>query len=240
VSNEFQFDQIGYWSEIKLDILEKYAKAYSTILASRRNPSLYHVYIDAFAGAGVHLSRTDQQVIPGSPLNALKVRPPFQEYHLIDIKPKKVENLRKLIGDRRDVSIYEGDCNQILLEKVFPRVRYEDYRRALCILDPYGLDLEWNVISRAGQMKTIDLFLNFPVADMNRNVLWRDPEGVSSTQAARMTAFGVMNLGETSPIRRHAIYSDFPRKSPTTLWLRRSARGFGGSQASKGFQIPCL
>jgi hypothetical protein len=119
VSNEFQFDQIGYWSEIKLDILEKYAKAYSTILASRRNPSLYHVYIDAFAGAGVHLSRTDQQVIPGSPLNALKVRPPFQEYHLIDIKPKKVENLRKLIGDRRDVSIYEGDCNQILLEKVF-------------------------------------------------------------------------------------------------------------------------
>ena len=72
----------------------------------------------------------------------------------------------------------EGDCNQILLENVFPRVRYEDYRRGLCILDPYGLDLDWNVISRAGQMKTIDLFLNFPVADMNRNVLWRDPERV--------------------------------------------------------------
>jgi three-Cys-motif partner protein len=128
-------------------------------------------------------------VIPGSPLNALKVRPPFQEYHLIDIKPKKVENLRKLIGDRSDVSIYEGDCNQILLEKIFPRVRYENYRRGLCILDPYGLDLDWSVISRAGQMKTIDLFLNFPVADMNRNVLWRDPERVSSAQAARMTAF---------------------------------------------------
>jgi three-Cys-motif partner protein len=189
VGDEFQFDEIGYWSEIKLDILEKYAKAYSTILASQKKPSLYHVYIDAFAGAGVHLSKTDQQLIPGSPLNALNVRPPFREYHLIDIKPKKVENLKKLIGDRSDVSIYEGDCNQILLENVFPRVRYKDYRRGLCILDPYGLDLDWNVISRAGQMKTIDLFLNFPVADMNRNVLWHDPEKVSSAQAARMTAF---------------------------------------------------
>ena len=121
-----------------------------------QNHPLHHVYIDAFAGAGVHLSRTDQQLIPGSPLNALNVRPPFREYHLIDIKPKKVENLKKLIGNRSDVSIYEGDCNHIVLENVFAKVRYKDYRRGLCILDPYGLDLDWNVISRAGPVRTID------------------------------------------------------------------------------------
>jgi glucose-6-phosphate 1-dehydrogenase len=34
--------------------------------------------------------------------------------------------------------------------KVFPRVRYEDYRRALCFLDPYGLH-KWAVIE-AGEM----------------------------------------------------------------------------------------
>ena len=38
-------------------------------------------------------------------------------------------------------------------------------------------------------MKSMDLFLNFPVADMNRNVLWRDPEGVENPQKARMNAF---------------------------------------------------
>ena len=32
-------------------------------------------------------------------------------------------------------------------------------------------------------------FLNFPVADMNRNVLWKNPEKVEPEQAARMTAF---------------------------------------------------
>jgi len=189
MSDQFQFDRIGYWSEIKLEILKKYATAYSTILAAQKNPSLYHVYIDAFAGAGVHLRKAAEGFVAGSPLNALSVRPPFREYHLIDIEPEKVEHLKKLIGPRSDVFIYPGDCNRILLEKVFPRVKYEDYRRGLCILDPYGLHLEWSVIVRAGQMKTLDMFLNFPVADMNRNVLWRNPEKVDASQVARMTAF---------------------------------------------------
>jgi three-Cys-motif partner protein len=219
--------------------LEKYAKAYSTILASQKNPSLYHVYIDAFAGAGIHLSRTDQQLIPGSPLNALNVRPPFREYHLIDIKPKKVENLKKLIGDRSGVSIYEGDCNQILLENVFPRVRYEDYRRGLCILDPYGLDLDWNVISRAGQIKTIDLFLNFPVADMNRNVLWHDPERVSAAQAGRMTAFWGDESWRDIAYQTSGNLFEFPEKQPNDVVAEAFRQRLRRVQALKGFHIPC-
>jgi len=31
--------------------------------------------------------------------------------------------------------------------------------------------------------------LNFPVADMNRNVLWRHPEGVDASDLKRMTEF---------------------------------------------------
>jgi three-Cys-motif partner protein len=189
MSGQFQFDRIGYWSEVKLEILKKYASAYSTILAAQKNPSLYHVYIDAFAGAGVHLTKTTQDFVPGSPLNALSVQPPFREYHLIDIEHEKVESLKQLIGHRKDVLIYEGDCNHILLESVFPRVKYEDYRRGLCILDPYGLHLDWSVTFRAGQMKTLDMFLNFPIADINRNVLRRDPETVEAAQVTRMNAY---------------------------------------------------
>lgn len=184
-----QFDDVGYWSEIKLEILNEYAKAYSKILASQKYPSLRHVYIDAFAGAGVHRSKTNKVFILGSPLNALNVKPKFQEYHLIDIQAKKVENLRRIIGKREDVFLYHGDCNKVLLEKVFPRVKYEEYRRGLCILDPYGLSLDWKVIFRAGQMKTLDIFLNFPVMGINRNVLWRDPVAVGDLQKDKMTAF---------------------------------------------------
>jgi three-Cys-motif partner protein len=184
-----QFDRIGYWSEVKLDIIQEYASAYSQILAAQKNPALYHVYVDAFAGAGVHLSKENEGFIPGSPLNALNVRPPFREYHLIDIEPEKVESLKRLIGKRPDVHVYQGDCNKILLEDVFPRVQYEKYRRGLCILDPYGLDLDWNVSLTAGRMRTMDVFLNFPVMDINRNVLWRNPDKVDASQVARMNAF---------------------------------------------------
>jgi hypothetical protein len=34
-----EFDEIGYWSEVKLEIIKKYAAAYSTILAAIRSPS---------------------------------------------------------------------------------------------------------------------------------------------------------------------------------------------------------
>jgi len=184
-----QFDEIGCWSEIKLEILKKYAAAYSRILGAQKNPPLYHVYIEGFAGAGMHLSRTSGKFVPGSPKNALAVQPPFREYHLIDIDEDRVESLKELIGKRSDVHIYSGDCNQILLNEVFPQVQFEDYRRGLCILDPYGLHLDWKVIKTAGLERSIDLFLNFPVADINRNVLWHDPTNVAPQDVARMNRF---------------------------------------------------
>jgi len=189
MKHQTELDEIGYWSEIKLEILKEYASAYSTILSAQKSPALHHLYIDAFAGAGVHLAKLTKTFVPGSPLNALWVQPPFLEYHLIDIAAERIESLRGLIGPRNDVSIYQGDCNQILLEKVFPRAEYKDYRRGLCVLDPYGLQLDWKVILTAGQMKTLDIFLNFPVADINRNVLRRDPGTAEDPQKARLNAF---------------------------------------------------
>lgn len=51
----FEFDEIGYWSELKLEIVEKYGRAYTT--AFKRNLSLKKFYIDGFSGAGRHVSK---------------------------------------------------------------------------------------------------------------------------------------------------------------------------------------
>jgi three-Cys-motif partner protein len=90
------YQEIGEWSEIKLDIIKDYASEYSKILSSQKNPSLYHIYIDAFAGPGQHISRRTHEIVSGSPLNALYLIPPFREYHFIDIEKVKVESLEKL------------------------------------------------------------------------------------------------------------------------------------------------
>jgi len=184
-----EFGEIGYWSEIKLDILKEYASAYSKIFAAKKQAKFSHVYIDGFSGAGVHVSKTTGEFVPGSPLNALAVDPPFDEYFLIDLDGDKVEGLGKIIGQRPDVHLHHGDCNEVLLQKVFPNVRCKDFRRGLCLLDPYGLHLDWKVIQTAGEMRTIDMFLNFPIMDMNRNALWRNPDAVGDDGIRRMTGF---------------------------------------------------
>src|SRR5438034_11586704 len=115
-----QFDEIGDWSEIKLQIIEKYATSYSRILSHQKG--LYHLYIDAFAGSGIHISRATKEFIPGSPLNALNVTPPFREYYLIDLVRDKVAALQELVGNRPDVHILQGDSNVLLLDEILPKV----------------------------------------------------------------------------------------------------------------------
>ena len=104
--------EVGYWSEIKLAILREYSKQFSLILS--KQSLLKHVYVDAFAGAGVHISRETKELIPGSPLNALYITPPFSELHLVDLDGKKIEILRDLTSQNSNVFIYEGDSNKIL------------------------------------------------------------------------------------------------------------------------------
>lgn len=181
------YDEVGYWSEVKLDIIKEYAQAYTKILSNQSY--LKYSYIDAFAGSGVHLAKSTGAFIPGSPLNALLVKPPFQNYHLIDIDKDKAANLRTLAKDYPNVEIYDGDCNQVLRDQIFPLIDYKRYKRALCILDPYGLHLDWDIILTAGQMKSIEIFLNFPVMDINMNVLKHNKEKVSAEQIERMNAF---------------------------------------------------
>ena len=126
----------------------------------------------------------------------LLVTPPFKEYHFIDLDKGSIDALRMQVEqrtdgpyDRESVHFYNADCNKVLLTTVFPRIHFEDYARGLCLLDPYGLDLSWDVIRTAGEMKSMEIFLNFPIMDMNRNVLWRDPQRVDMKQSERLSRF---------------------------------------------------
>lgn len=184
---ELQYDEIGYWSEIKLEIVRKYAAAYSTIL-SKKNFIKGHLYIDAFAGAGSHLSKATGDAVAGSPVNAMGIRPPFSELHFIDLDGTRTTELKRLAANDSRVTVYQGDCNDVLLKDVFPRCSYADYRRALCLLDPYRLNVDWTVLQTAGVMKSIEIFYNFMIMDANMNVLMRNPEKALPDQAARMDA----------------------------------------------------
>jgi three-Cys-motif partner protein len=128
-------------------------------------------------------------MVLGSPLNALLVKPPFREYHLIDMDGDKIDGLSQMIGKRSDVFLYKGNCNRVLLREVFPKVQRPDYKRGLCLLDPYGLTLDWKVVQEAGTMKSLDVFINFPIYDININVLRRDSSTALPLHIERMNAY---------------------------------------------------
>jgi three-Cys-motif partner protein len=182
-----KFDRIGYWSELKLEIIEKYGAAYTKAFANAGNLKKY--YIDAFSGPGVHVSKTTKARIEGSPARALKISPPFDAFYFIDLNAGKADHLRAICGDRSDVHIHTGDCNKYLTSQLLPTIHYRKFNRALCVLDPYGLDLDWDVILHAGQSGAIDMFLNFPVMDMNRNAIWRDPDKAPAGGIDRMNKY---------------------------------------------------
>jgi three-Cys-motif partner protein len=199
----FKFDEIGYWSELKLEIVEKYGAAYTKAFANQKGLKKY--YIDAFSGAGVHVSKRTRGQVEGSPARALKVSPPFDHFYFIDMDADKTRYLATLCAGRTDVDIHTGDSTPYLTQQLLPTIQYEKYNRALCLLDPYGLHLDWEVLLQAGQSRAVDMFLNFPVMDMNRNAIWRNPDQAPQEGIERMNRF----WGDES--WKQAAYAESPQ-----------------------------
>ena len=215
-NKSLRFDEIGYWSEVKLDIVKKYAKAYSTIIAKQQSITA-HVYVDGFAGAGRHVSKTTGEAVSGSPLNAMNIEPPFSELHFIDLEGSRASELQRLAAGDHRVSVHKGDCNKILLNKVFPHCRWGDFRRALCLLDPYGLAVDWEVLRTAGEMKSIEVFYNFMIMDANMNVFMRNPDKVTAVQARRMDAvWGDDSWRSAAYTTTEDLFGEIERKTTCT------------------------
>jgi three-Cys-motif partner protein len=180
-------DEVGPWTEVKIEIVREYAGVFQQIVKAQ--PFFHPIYMDGFSGAGILVSESSGGPVAGTPARIVEVVPPFAEYHFIEKDPAKERILRASIGKMPNVTIHLGDSNKILLDKILPTMTYGSYRKGLLFLDPYGLHLDWEVVEAAGKSACVDLLLNFPIMDMNRNVLRGDPSSVPAMQVERMNRF---------------------------------------------------
>lgn len=208
-----RLDEIGYWSEVKLDIVQRYASEYTKVLSKQASIRGFS-YIDGFAGAGHHVSRSSGAQVAGSPVIAMKIAPPFSALYLVDLDGSRTRELKRLAEDDPRVQVHHGDGNQILLRDVFPKCLWEDRQRALCLLDPYKLNVNWEVLQTAGQMRSIEVFYNFMIMDANMNVFMRDPSKVSPEQAARMDAVWGDSTWRTAAYQSgHDLFGEIEEKA---------------------------
>lgn len=169
----------GTWTLQKLEALEKYLPAYTTILTKSAGGRFFKtVYVDAFAGSGKMtveekdplFSTEELQYLKGSASRALATEPPFDRYIFIDAdssNTKNLELLRAEYPEKRDrIEIHHEDANDFLLHWC----KQTDWQknRAVVFLDPFALNVSWNTIEAIGQTHAIDLWYLFPCGAFNR------------------------------------------------------------------------
>jgi three-Cys-motif partner protein len=135
MENEFG----GSWTETKIEILEKYASAYLTIM----NKYAFHItYFDGFAGSGeIKIGNEDDfKVIEGAAQKIVDVSSPrsFDIYYFVEKDETKKQRLETFVKSKRpdNVFVVAKDCN-VVLGLFASFLRKDKMRKALVFLDPY-------------------------------------------------------------------------------------------------------
>lgn len=71
------YNEVGAWTEEKHRLVAYYAAEFSGAMKGKFQK---RVYIELYAGAGYSRIRDTDRIIPGSPINALTLKEPFDKY----------------------------------------------------------------------------------------------------------------------------------------------------------------
>lgn len=153
------------WTEIKLDVVEKYLAFYTTAM---KKVGFKLCYIDAFAGSGIIKIKSGEE-IEGSAIRALKY--PFDKFIFFEEDETVIERLKDKVNTKTktNVEFHNADCNQFLLEIDKIDWKKEGWRGVI-FLDPYAMDLEWACLSKISSTEIFDVWYLFPFMAVNRNL----------------------------------------------------------------------
>lgn len=175
----------GQWTLKKLQVLEKYLKAFNVAL-SRQN--FMRVYIDAFAGTGRVTVKDGEgnRVIEGSARRALNVEPAFDHYCFIELQARKAAALNALTEKfpGKSIVVIQEDAN-VALKKICKRYDWHG-TRAVLFLDPYGFHVDWSTLEAIAATKAIDVWYLFPYSGLYRQAA-RNADGMDKEKEEAIT-----------------------------------------------------
>lgn len=223
----------GTWSEAKLDCVEEYVRAYLNVM---QNQHWYRLdYVDAFAGRGRQALRSGvvgseldaffgdeseradtKEFLIGSAVRALLASTGaargFERFVFIDAdKPSCIE-LRALVDQNfqpvRDMVKVVCDDAGTALQDYVDSVDWKR-TRAVVFLDPFGLEVRWNMIERLAATRACDVWYLFPLGGAIR--MMRNDGRIPDSLSARLDElFGTHDwYGEFyKPDPQQALFSE--------------------------------
>ncbi len=173
----------GPWTQEKLEKLAKYLHAYTKIFDKNPRAAFFDTtYVDAFAGTGTLPPELSREMFPelsegvedyqkGSVRRALEVEPQFDHYVFIEKDRKRFLELQEIKNEfrSRDIRVANEDANEFL--RKWCRNFDSSKSRAVVFLDPFGANVDWDVIKLIAKTRAIDLWLLFPLFAINRMLI---------------------------------------------------------------------
>jgi len=195
----------GSWTELKIEILETYAKQFLKVFKNQPNQLL--LYFDGFAGSGnIEVEgnkNSEAHTIEGAAIKILKIDTPraFNMYYFVEKKKSLANSLAtkiRLQFPEREAYVQAKDCN-IKLKDLAKFLRSEKGKKykVLGFIDPKGMQLEWSSLEILRGLP-IDLWILNPTSGTNR-VLVRTAE-INETWLKRLELFLGMDREE---IKQH-------------------------------------
>ncbi len=240
---------VGPWAKLKLGALQAYLEAYMLVM---KNQPFHLTYVDAFAGVGMsklrraepledgfHTLLDDEdriaadEFVHGSPLRALGLARPFDQYHFIDRDPRRVEMLKELRGQFPACRIdpIEDDANTAVqrIAQTFGAWN----RRGVAFLDPYGAHLHWKTLQALADTGKFDVIINFPLDMAINRLLKVDTVLADSTVSQFDLCFGDRGWYDASYGHDTGLFGDQAFKRPDArdrllrLYVSKLEQAFG-------------
>ena len=152
-------NDVGVWTEAKHRLVAYYAALFSKGMKEKWK----RVYIELYAGAGYSHIRDTERVIAGSPIQALKLKVPFDKYIFCEQDPEKLEALRarvRLHAPSADVTFIPGDCdaNVDKIAAAIPRYSKTNKVLSLCFVDPNDIGIKFATLQELAK-KYVDFIV---------------------------------------------------------------------------------
>lgn len=166
--------EVGDWAEDKYRLVRCYNEIFT---GSMKNQWQHRICIDLFSGAGRALLRDSRKIVEASPLLALGVKNPFDQYIFCELDEQRLSALRERIARqhaKKNVQYVIGDSNanvSRILEHI-PQHSRTFRVLSFCFADPFNVgNLKFATIKQlAAGRRRIDFLILIPSGmDAQRN-----------------------------------------------------------------------
>lgn len=225
----------GFWTEVKLDALERYLKKFTT--ASARAPTV--LYLDLFAGSVDNVRRDDEsRHFTGSTVRALETGPRFTHLWFFEMGSTARQLKRDLSSrfpeDER-YRVVKGDCNE-KIANALDDLRSEglDWSPTFCFVDPDALDVTWSTLAQIASFKNArartkaELLVLLSHTTIPRLAGWDSAQGLDEALASSVTDFfGTSAWRRIHERRTSGLSAAEARHLYTTLFRYRLQKTLG-------------